>query len=217
MTNKQSYVHKGCTGKVCFLDSSDILFHFISCKVGRRTQPSFIHLNSQPYHSNTRWFTLILYDPCFKKNSSTSAIKWLATKKDLGPFKIDRAVVDSNRSVNLLFNIRKILFTYPRKGKDTQEVFKCFRSATCHRSWLEGWLASGAEICLFHGRVVEKTRLHKAFWWTILFQLSSICLNSLQILEAKARIFVWHWTKSLSAWSYSNSTVTMNFSRSTTR
>ena len=118
MTNKQSYVHKGCTGKVCFLDSSDILFHFISCKVGRRTQPSFIHLNSQPYHSNTRWFTLILYDPCLKKNSLTSAIKCLATKKDLGPFKIDRAVVDSIRSVNLLFNIRKIRCTYPRKRKD---------------------------------------------------------------------------------------------------
>ena len=118
MINKQSYVHKGCTGKVCFLDSSDILFHFISCKVGCRTQPSFIHLNSQPYHSNTRWFTLILYDPCLKKNSLTSAIKWLATKKDLGPFKIDRAVVDSNRSVNLPFNIRKILCTYPRKRKD---------------------------------------------------------------------------------------------------
>ena len=122
MTNKQSYVHKGCTGKVCFLDSSDILFHFISCKVGRCTQPSFIHLNSQPYHSNTRWFTLILYDPCFKKNSLTSAIKWLATKKDLGPFKIDRAVVDSNRSVNLLFNIRKILCTYPRKRKDIRDL-----------------------------------------------------------------------------------------------
>ena len=189
--------------------------------MGCRTQPSSIHLNSQPYHSDTRWLRLILYDPYFfLKNHWPQAIKWLATKKDLGPFKIDRALVDSNRSVNLPFNIRKIPYlsrTYPRKGKDTQEVFKCFRSATCHRSWLEGWLASGAEICLFHGRVVEKTRLHKAFWWTILFQLSSICLNSLQILEAKARIFVWHWTKSLSAWSYSNSTVTMKFSWSTSR
>ena len=48
----------------------------------------------------------------------TSAIKRLATKKDLGPFKIDRAVVDFNQSVNLLFNIRKILCTYPRKRKD---------------------------------------------------------------------------------------------------
>ena len=42
----------------------------------------------------------------------------MATKKELGPFKIDRAVVDSNRSVNLTFNIRKILCTYPRKRKD---------------------------------------------------------------------------------------------------
>ena len=41
-----------------------------------------------------------------------------ATKKDLGPFKTDRAVVDSNRSVNLPFDIRKILCTYPRKRKD---------------------------------------------------------------------------------------------------
>ena len=153
----------------------------------------------------------------FKKSRWPQAIKRPATKKDLGRFKIAGAVVDSNRSVNLPFNIRKILCTYPRKGKDTQEVFKCFRSATCHRSCLEGWLASGAEICLLHGRVVDNNRLHKAFWWTILFQLSSICLNSLQILEAKARIFVYHWTKSLSAWSYSNSTVTMKFSWSTSR
>ena len=171
--------------------------------MGRRTQPSSIHLNSQPYHSDTRWFRLGLYDlgPVFLKNSLTSVFKRLATKKDLGPFKTDRAVVDSNRSVNLSFDTRKILCTY-------QMVFKCFRKATCHRSWLEGWLASGAEICLFHGRVVEKTRLHKVFWRTILFRSSSI-------LEAKARIFVWHWTKSLSAWSYSNSTVTLKFSQST--
>ena len=39
-------------------------------------------------------------------------------KKDLGPFQIDRAVVDSNRSVNLPFDISKILCTYPRKRKD---------------------------------------------------------------------------------------------------
>ena len=86
--------------------------------MGRRTQPSSIHLNSQPYHSDTRCFRLILYDPYFWKNSLTSAIKRLVTKKDLGPFKIDRAVVDSNRSDNLLFDIRKILCTYPRKRKD---------------------------------------------------------------------------------------------------
>ena len=139
MTNKLSYMHKGCTGKVCFLDSSDILFHF--SQSGRRTQPSSIHLNSQPYNSDTRWFRLILYDPYFTKNSFTPAIKRLATKatkKDLGPFKLGRAlaVVDSNRSVNLLFNIRKILF-YLSFEQKRYEVFKCFRSATCHRSCLE--------------------------------------------------------------------------------
>ena len=100
-------------------------------------------------------------------------------------------------------------------------VCKPLFTTTCYRSWLGqvgenpgnevgGWLASGAEICLFHGRVVEKTRLHKAFWRTILFHSSSI-------LEAKARIFVWHWTKSLSAWSYSNFTVSLKFSQSTSR
>ena len=56
---------KVCTGKVRFLDSFDILFYFISCEVDRRTQPSSIHLNSQPYHSVTRWFRLILYDMYF--------------------------------------------------------------------------------------------------------------------------------------------------------
>ena len=118
--------------------------------MGRRTQPSSIHLNSQPYHSDTRWFRLILYDPYFYKNSLTSAIKRLATKKDLGPFKIDRAVVDSNRSVNLLFNIRKILCTYPRKRKDIRglQTFQivdlssflaggltCFRRGDLFVSW----------------------------------------------------------------------------------
>ena len=118
------------------------------------------------------------------KYSLTSAIKWLATKKDLGPFKIDRAVVDSNRSVNLPFDIRKILCTYPRKRKDIRglQMFLLSDRRPVIVPQLEGWLASGEEICLYHGRVVEKTRLHKAFWWTILFQLSSICLNSLQIL-----------------------------------
>ena len=130
-------------------------------------------------------------------------------KKDLGPFKIGRAVVVSNRSVNLPFDIRKIL-CYILGREKISEVFKCFRSATCHRSWLEGLLASGAEICLFLGRVVEKTRIHRAIWWTIIFQSTSI-------LEAKARIVVWRWTKSLSTWSYSNSTVTMKLSQSTSR
>ena len=44
------------------------------------------------------------------------------TKKDLGSFKIHRAVVDSSRSVNLPFNIRKILCTYPRKRKDIRDL-----------------------------------------------------------------------------------------------
>ena len=44
-------------GKVRFRDSFDILF--ISCEVDRRAQPSSIHLDSQPYHSDTRWFRLI--------------------------------------------------------------------------------------------------------------------------------------------------------------
>ena len=48
--------------------------------------------------------------PLSKIRGSTSP--GLATKKDLGPFKIDRAVVDSNRSVNLPFDIRKILSLY---------------------------------------------------------------------------------------------------------
>ena len=55
---------------------------------------------------------------CIFKKSLTPEIKRLVTKKDLSPFKIDRAVVDSNRSVNLPFNVRKILGTYPRKRKD---------------------------------------------------------------------------------------------------
>ena len=53
-------MHKVCTGKVCFRDSSDI-----SREVDRRIQPRPIYLNSQLYHSDTRWFRLILYDLYF--------------------------------------------------------------------------------------------------------------------------------------------------------
>ena len=56
-------MHKVCVGKVRFRDSS--FFYFISRQVDRRTQPSSIYLNSQPYHSDTRWFRLILYDLYF--------------------------------------------------------------------------------------------------------------------------------------------------------
>ena len=121
-------------------------------------------------------------------------IKRLVTKKDLSPSQIDRAVVDSNRSVNLPFDMRKILCIYPRKRKDIRglQMFQigdlssflaggltCIRCGDLFVSW------SG-----FSKALVEKTRIHEAFWWTILFQSSSI-------LEAKARIVVWHWTKSL--------------------
>ena len=59
MTNKLSYMHKGCTfGKSAF--STLLTFYFISCEVGRRTEPSSIHLNSRPYHSDTRCMTRIL-------------------------------------------------------------------------------------------------------------------------------------------------------------
>ena len=49
-----------------FVFATLLIFYFISCEVDRRTQPSSIHLNSQPYHhSDTRWFRLILYDLYF--------------------------------------------------------------------------------------------------------------------------------------------------------
>ena len=136
MTNKLSYI----LGRTCLkvvLEKSAfstlLIFYFISCEVGRRTQPSSIHLNSQPYHSDTRWFRLILYDPYFKK-----------------------------RIIDLCDQTTSNKLTNLSSEEKRYEVFKCFRSVTCHRSWVEGRPASGAEICLFHGRVLEKTRLHKA-------------------------------------------------------
>ena len=45
--------------------STLLIFYFMSCEVSRRTQPSSIRLNSQPYYSDTRWFRLILYDAFF--------------------------------------------------------------------------------------------------------------------------------------------------------
>ena len=201
MTNKLSYVHKGCTGKVHFLDSSDILVHFLRSFLAKwaAVHSLVLFTLTLSHIIATRVGLDLSCMTCIFMKFIDLSDQTTGNKKNLGLFKIDRAVVDCNRSVNLPFDVRIILYTYPRKRKDIQESFKCSRSKTCHRSWLEGWLASGAEICLFHGRVVEKTRLHKAFWWTILFQLSSICLNSLQILKAKARIFVWHLTKSLPA------------------
>ena len=146
MIDKLSYMNKVWTRKVRFLDSSDILFHFL--RSGPPCTVYSIHLKSQPYHSDTRWFRLILYDLYFLKKSLTS----------VGPFKTNRTIVDPNRSVNLPFDIMKIFCTLILGKEKISKVFKCFRSANCHSSWLEGWLASRAEICLFRGRVVEKTR-----------------------------------------------------------
>ena len=112
MTKKLPYTHEVCSGQVRFLDSSDILFHF-----------SLVLFTLILSHIiATRVGLDLSCMTCILKYSLTSAIKWLATKKDLGPFKIDRAVVDSNRSVNLPFDIRKILCTYPRKRKDIRDL-----------------------------------------------------------------------------------------------
>ena len=117
MTNKLSYMPKVCTGKVRFLDSADILFHFLRSGL----PPYTAQLYSPQLSAISQRHAFVQTDPVrpvFLKNSLTSAIKRLATKKVFGPFKIHRAVVDSSRSVNLPFNIRKILCTYPRKRKD---------------------------------------------------------------------------------------------------
>ena len=144
MTNKLSYVHKGCNWKSPL---SRLFWYFISFLAKWAAVHSLVLFTLTLSHiSDTRWFRLILYDPYFGKNSWTSAIKRLATKKDLGPFKIDRAVVDSSRSVNLLFNIRKILCTYPRKRKDIR-CLQMFQIGDLSSSLAGGWLASGAEIC----------------------------------------------------------------------
>ena len=59
MTNKLSYIPGRTCIKVVLEKSAFstlLTFYFISCEVRRRTQPSSIHLNSQPYHNDTRWF-----------------------------------------------------------------------------------------------------------------------------------------------------------------
>ena len=59
MTNKLSYIPGRTCIKVVLEKSAFstlLTFYFISFEVGRRTQPSSIHLNSQPYHNDTRWF-----------------------------------------------------------------------------------------------------------------------------------------------------------------
>ena len=65
-------------------------------------------------------------------------------KKNLGLLKIDRAVVDSNRPVNLPFGIRKILCTYPRKRKDVR-VLQMFQIGD-----LSSFLAGGL-TCIRRG------------------------------------------------------------------
>ena len=118
----------------------------------RRTQPISIYLNFQLYNSDTLWFRLILYELYFKNKSLTSEIKRLATRKDLGSFKIQRAVVDSSRSVNAVFNIRKILCTYPRKRKDIRglQMFQIGGPSS--------FLAGGLSGDLFRVRVRVRVR-----------------------------------------------------------
>ena len=91
--------------------------------------------------------------PVFLKNSLTSAIKRLATKKDLGPFKIHRAVVDSSGSVNLPFNIRKILCTYPRKRKDMRSSNVSDRRPVIVPGWRADLHPVRRFVCLFFGWV----------------------------------------------------------------
>ena len=164
MTKKLPYTHEVCSGQVRFLDSSDILFHF-----------SLVLFTLILSHIiATRVGLDLSCMTCILKYSLTSAIKWLATKKDLGPFKIDRAVVDSNRSVNLPFDIRKILSLYlssEEKRYQRSSNVSAFRSATCHRS------SAGGLTCIRRGDLFvswsgcREDQTPKAFWWTILFKL----------------------------------------------
>ena len=86
---------------------------------------------------------------------------WLSTTPVSGqprPQRHFRTVVDSNRSVSLPFDIRKILCTYPRKKKDIRGLQMFQIGDLSPGSWLGGWLASGARIRLFHGREEDQTR-----------------------------------------------------------
>ena len=57
------YIHMYVLDKSAF--STLPIFYFISGEVVSRRQPSSIYLNSQPYHSDTRWFRLMPYDLYF--------------------------------------------------------------------------------------------------------------------------------------------------------
>ena len=65
MNDKQAIVHALTFVLEKSVFETLLIFYFISREVDRRTQPSSIYLNSQPYHSDTRWFRLILYDLYF--------------------------------------------------------------------------------------------------------------------------------------------------------
>ena len=116
--------YRTCIKVVRFLDSSDISFHFL--RSGPPYKPVLFTLTLSHIIATRVGLDLSrCMSRIFNKiHRGTSAIKRLATKRDLSPFKIDSAVVDSNRSVNLLFSIRKILCTYPRKGKDIRVIQK---------------------------------------------------------------------------------------------
>ena len=78
-------MHKGCTEKVCFLDSSDIFsISFLAKWATVHSLVLFTLTLSHNYHSDTRWFRLILYDPYFKKNSLTSGDQTTGNKERLG-------------------------------------------------------------------------------------------------------------------------------------
>ena len=145
--------------KISFLSQILAMVMFCFPPISMKGTASNIRKTSV-YIERYKWQTS--YRTCI--NLFTSVIKRLATKKDLGPFKIDRAVVDSNRSVNLLFNIRKILCTNPRKRKDI--VFKGFRSATCHslreKPCGRGWILGQIIVSNFTNVRKQNSRINNA-------------------------------------------------------
>ena len=153
--------------------STLLIFYFISCEVDRRTQPSSIHLNSQPYHSVTRWFRLFPPHPFFKGKPWGRG--WQASKKFY-----NKCSENSRSQIVFRTNIfRKLSLGAPdvllKSGKNDQyhlrsahSVYK-YKQRTC---WLEYlWLCFGcsSDFCVHTKRLQKVKRQDRSM--NMMFQI----------------------------------------------
>ena len=122
MTNKLSYMHKVCTGKARFLDSSGILFHFLRSGATLHSLVLFTltlsHIIATRIGLDLACMTCIFQkfiDLCDQTTGNKDGLGFIYNWQRSSWFQ-------SIRQSSLWYKEIKILCTYPRKRKDFRSL-----------------------------------------------------------------------------------------------